>query len=207
MACCLGIGQGRPFNPLKRCPSLFPAAAYSRSRPSCTAWMSRAALSSADRRCCGRWSLLQRRTRYSDAGVMAQLETGCAAAAESGAAPGVWKWLGVGGGWQRVRPAPCAPAPGPGSPTPLATPPPPHRCAPRRAGAAVLCLCLSQTRPVCRATAAHRCTQGQVRRTGEPYVAHCIETALIVEDLLSPTEEDSRWASPGRGLVGGKTPA
>ena len=40
------------------------------------------------------------------------------------------------------------------------------------------------------AAAAH---QGQQRKTGEPYVTHCIETALIVEELLSPTEDDARW--------------
>ncbi|GAB4816393.1 hypothetical protein N2152v2_003439 [Parachlorella kessleri] len=34
--------------------------------------------------------------------------------------------------------------------------------------------------------------QGQQRKTGEPYVTHCIETALIVEELLSPTEDDIR---------------
>lgn len=50
------------------------------------------------------------------------------------------------------------------------------------------------TRPAVRravefAAAAHA---GQVRKTGEPYVAHCIETALIVEDLLSATEDDLR---------------
>lgn len=39
------------------------------------------------------------------------------------------------------------------------------------------------------AAAAHR---GQVRKTRTPYVAHCVETALIVEGLLSPTEEDDR---------------
>ncbi|KAL4431494.1 hypothetical protein ABPG75_006750 [Micractinium tetrahymenae] len=33
---------------------------------------------------------------------------------------------------------------------------------------------------------------GQVRKTRQPYVTHCIETALIVEGLLSPTEEDER---------------
>ncbi|KAL4419557.1 hypothetical protein ABPG77_006888 [Micractinium sp. CCAP 211/92] len=33
---------------------------------------------------------------------------------------------------------------------------------------------------------------GQVRKTRAPYVTHCIETALIVEGLLSPTEEDER---------------
>ena len=39
------------------------------------------------------------------------------------------------------------------------------------------------------AAAAHR---GQVRKTREPYVAHCVETARIVEGLLAPTEEDAR---------------
>ena len=33
---------------------------------------------------------------------------------------------------------------------------------------------------------------GQMRKTGQPYVTHCIETALIVESLLSPKEEDER---------------
>ncbi len=39
------------------------------------------------------------------------------------------------------------------------------------------------------ATKAHA---GQFRKTGQPYITHCIETALIVEALLSPYEEDSR---------------
>jgi hypothetical protein len=39
------------------------------------------------------------------------------------------------------------------------------------------------------AAAAHT---GQTRKTGEPYVAHCIATAAIVEGLLSPSEDDSR---------------
>jgi hypothetical protein len=34
--------------------------------------------------------------------------------------------------------------------------------------------------------------EGQVRKTRQPYVTHCIETALIVEALLSPNEEDER---------------
>lgn len=33
---------------------------------------------------------------------------------------------------------------------------------------------------------------GQFRKTGDPYVAHCIETALIVEQLLSPKEDGAR---------------
>lgn len=33
---------------------------------------------------------------------------------------------------------------------------------------------------------------GQKRKTGEPYVTHCIETALIVEGLLSSSEDDER---------------
>lgn len=41
------------------------------------------------------------------------------------------------------------------------------------------------------AAEAHR---GQVRKTQEPYVAHCVHTALIVEGLLSPSENDERWA-------------
>jgi len=32
----------------------------------------------------------------------------------------------------------------------------------------------------------------QMRKTKEPYVTHCIETAKIVEALLSPTEDDER---------------
>ena len=28
----------------------------------------------------------------------------------------------------------------------------------------------------------------QRRKTGEPYVSHCIETALIVENMLPPTQ-------------------
>jgi hypothetical protein len=39
------------------------------------------------------------------------------------------------------------------------------------------------------AAEAHR---GQVRKTREPYVTHCIETALIVEGLIAPTEDDER---------------
>jgi (p)ppGpp synthase/HD superfamily hydrolase len=34
--------------------------------------------------------------------------------------------------------------------------------------------------------------EGQVRKTRQPYVSHCIETASIVESLLSPNEEDER---------------
>lgn len=37
-------------------------------------------------------------------------------------------------------------------------------------------------------------SRGQVRKTRQPYVTHCIETALIVEGLLSPTENDERCA-------------
>lgn len=33
---------------------------------------------------------------------------------------------------------------------------------------------------------------GQTRKTGEPYVAHCIETALIVEHNLPRWRQDSR---------------
>lgn len=42
---------------------------------------------------------------------------------------------------------------------------------------------------VAMATKAHA---GQFRKTGQPYITHCIETALIVEALLSPHEEDAR---------------
>ena len=34
--------------------------------------------------------------------------------------------------------------------------------------------------------------EGQIRKTMQPYVTHCIETALIVEALLSPNEDDDR---------------
>ena len=44
------------------------------------------------------------------------------------------------------------------------------------------------------------CRSGQIRKTRQPYVTHCIETALIVEGLLSPTEEDARWAG-GHAVV------
>lgn len=36
---------------------------------------------------------------------------------------------------------------------------------------------------------------GQFRKTGEPYVSHCIETALIVEHNLPPRVEQERWVS------------
>ena len=39
------------------------------------------------------------------------------------------------------------------------------------------------------AETAHR---GQFRKTQEPYVAHCVATAAIVEGLLAPTEDDAR---------------
>jgi HD domain/Region found in RelA / SpoT proteins len=39
------------------------------------------------------------------------------------------------------------------------------------------------------AALAHR---GQFRKNKEPYVAHCVATAAIVEGLLAPTEEDTR---------------
>lgn len=39
------------------------------------------------------------------------------------------------------------------------------------------------------AAVAHK---GQTRKTKEPYVTHCIETAMIVESLLSPSEDDER---------------
>ena len=63
---------------------------------------------------------------------------------------------------------------------------------------AVLQLCICPLHMPARA-------QGQARKTGEPYVAHCIETALIVEELLSPTEEDARWVGGWVGWrVGGR---
>lgn len=34
--------------------------------------------------------------------------------------------------------------------------------------------------------------EGQYRKTRQPYITHCIETALIVEALLSPNEDDDR---------------
>ncbi len=34
--------------------------------------------------------------------------------------------------------------------------------------------------------------EGQIRRTRDPYVVHCIETAKIVEGLLAPGEDDER---------------
>lgn len=39
---------------------------------------------------------------------------------------------------------------------------------------------------------AERAHHGQKRKTGEPYITHCIHTALILEDLLSPSLQDSR---------------
>lgn len=39
---------------------------------------------------------------------------------------------------------------------------------------------------------AERAHAGQYRKTGEPYVAHCIETALIVERNLPRVSDDSR---------------
>jgi hypothetical protein len=52
------------------------------------------------------------------------------------------------------------------------------------------------------AAAAH---EGQVRKTGEPYVAHCIEAALIVERNLPRREPDADRCGPpgaGRGSAG-----
>jgi hypothetical protein len=37
----------------------------------------------------------------------------------------------------------------------------------------------------------------QVRKTGEPYVTHCIETALIVESNLPHWRHDSRCVTGG----------
>jgi (p)ppGpp synthase/HD superfamily hydrolase len=31
---------------------------------------------------------------------------------------------------------------------------------------------------------------GQFRKTGEPYVSHCIEAALIVENMLPPVHQN-----------------
>ena len=40
--------------------------------------------------------------------------------------------------------------------------------------------------------------KGQRRKTGEPYVSHCIETALIVENMLPPTQLE--WWVGGTGV-------
>ena len=37
--------------------------------------------------------------------------------------------------------------------------------------------------------------KGQTRKTGEPYVSHCIETALIVENNIPPSVEQERYTS------------
>jgi len=39
---------------------------------------------------------------------------------------------------------------------------------------------------------ASKAHEGQYRKTKQPYITHCIETALIVEALLSPNEDDDR---------------
>lgn len=39
---------------------------------------------------------------------------------------------------------------------------------------------------------------GQFRKTGEPYVSHCIETALIVEHNLPPRAEPDRCRTHAR---------
>jgi (p)ppGpp synthase/HD superfamily hydrolase len=39
---------------------------------------------------------------------------------------------------------------------------------------------------------ASKAHDGQYRKTKQPYITHCIETALIVEALLSPNEDDDR---------------
>jgi ppGpp synthetase/RelA/SpoT-type nucleotidyltranferase len=51
---------------------------------------------------------------------------------------------------------------------------------------------LSRPRVLCAVEFAAHAHRGQTRKTGDPYVAHCLETALIVERLLSPSEEDTR---------------
>lgn len=33
---------------------------------------------------------------------------------------------------------------------------------------------------------------GQFRKSGQPYISHCLETALIFEDLLEPSIENDR---------------
>lgn len=47
---------------------------------------------------------------------------------------------------------------------------------------------------------AARAHAGQTRRTGDPYIMHCVETACIMEGLLSTlemeeAENDERWVS------------
>ncbi len=37
--------------------------------------------------------------------------------------------------------------------------------------------------------------EGQYRKTGEPYVAHCIETALIVEHNIPASVDLQRWGA------------
>ena len=48
---------------------------------------------------------------------------------------------------------------------------------------------------------AARAHEGQARRTGEPYVAHCVEAALIVERNLPPRREDAAEAERHRDAV------
>jgi hypothetical protein len=57
------------------------------------------------------------------------------------------------------------------------------------------------------AAAAHA---GQKRKTGEPYVSHCIETALIVEANLPHWRHDSRCVfacRKGTGIAAGMAEA
>jgi (p)ppGpp synthase/HD superfamily hydrolase len=54
---------------------------------------------------------------------------------------------------------------------------------------------LSRPEVVAAADFAARAHAGQMRRTGDPYIMHCVETACIVEGLLSVSdykEDDER---------------
>ena len=84
----------------------------------------------------------------------------------------------------------------------------PGWCSKAATGAVIIHTTDACLRPGC--SAPPPCS-GQVRKTRQPYVTHCIETALIVEGLLSPTEEDQRWVGgrrrwrlvAARSLLGG----
>ena len=39
---------------------------------------------------------------------------------------------------------------------------------------------------------AERAHEGQKRKTGEPYIVHCIQTALIMENLMDPSLSDAK---------------
>ena len=56
---------------------------------------------------------------------------------------------------------------------------------------------LNRPRVVAAANFAAAAHEGQRRRTGEPYITHCVHTAAIVEALLAQNriqEADERWA-------------